>query len=145
MMRPKNLPATVVDDLQLRELGNAKVILVCEEYCFTLDTLEGRQDSGGIVVTAFGPKHTCSSQHNLDKRGCTVLMSSKYRLRQNELPQGSTPSVLALPDEEYPSWLWNLLDKSELPDDGPGGKAEKRLLRKENGQRIWDQVFIKTP
>jgi len=34
------------------------------------------------------------------------------------------PEVLALPDEEYPSWLWTLLDKSELPNDGPGGKAD---------------------
>jgi large subunit ribosomal protein L54 len=54
------------------------------------------------------------------------------------------PPVLALPDEEYPPWLWNLLDKSELPDDGPGGKAEKRRLRKENRQRIRDQNFMKT-
>lgn len=54
------------------------------------------------------------------------------------------PPVLALPDEEYPPWLWNLLDKSELPDDGPGGKAEKRHLRKENRQRIRDQNFMKT-
>jgi large subunit ribosomal protein L54 len=54
------------------------------------------------------------------------------------------PQVLALPDEEYPSWLWTLLDKSELPDDGPGGKAEKRRLRKENRQRIRDQNFMKT-
>jgi hypothetical protein len=51
----KYLPATVVDDLQLRQLGcNAKAILVREEYRFTLDALEGRQkaqnNSGGIVV-----------------------------------------------------------------------------------------------
>jgi hypothetical protein len=40
---------TVVTDLQLRELGlNAKVILVRDEYRFTLDALVGRQnDSGG--------------------------------------------------------------------------------------------------
>jgi hypothetical protein len=49
----KYLPATAVDDLQLRELGcKAKVILVREEYTFTLNALEGRQEhSGGIVVT----------------------------------------------------------------------------------------------
>lgn len=47
-------PVTVVDDLQLRELGfNAKVILVRDEYRFTLDALEERQnDSEGIVVTS---------------------------------------------------------------------------------------------
>lgn len=54
------------------------------------------------------------------------------------------PPVLALPDEKYPPWLWKLLDKSELPDDGPGGTAEKRRLRKENRQRIRDQNFMKT-
>jgi large subunit ribosomal protein L54 len=54
------------------------------------------------------------------------------------------PPVLALADEEYPPWLWKLLDKSELPDDGPGGEAEKRRLRKENRQRIRDQNFMKT-
>ncbi|KAF8275088.1 mitochondrial ribosomal protein L37-domain-containing protein [Lactarius quietus] len=54
------------------------------------------------------------------------------------------PPVLALADEEYPPWLWKLLDKAELPDDGPGGKAEKRRLRKENRQRIRDQNFMKT-
>jgi large subunit ribosomal protein L54 len=52
--------------------------------------------------------------------------------------------VLALPDEAYPPWLWTLLDKSKLPDDGPGGKAEKLRLRKENRQRIRDQNFMKT-
>ena len=49
----KYLPATVVDELGLRELGfNASVLLVREEYHYTLDTLEGRQkNSGGIVIT----------------------------------------------------------------------------------------------
>jgi hypothetical protein len=37
-----------------------------------------------------------------------------------------------------------MLDKSELPDDGPGGKAEKRRLRKENRQGVRDQNFMKT-
>jgi large subunit ribosomal protein L54 len=66
----------------------------------------------------------------------TVLVGINYLKDQ--------PPVLALPDEEYPPWLWKLLDKSELPDDGPGGKAEKRRLRKENRQRIRDQNFMKT-
>jgi large subunit ribosomal protein L54 len=66
----------------------------------------------------------------------TVLVGLNYLKDQ--------PPVLALPDEEYPTWLWKLLDKSELPDDGPGGKAEKRHLRKENRQRIRDQNFMKT-
>ncbi|EGN95832.1 hypothetical protein SERLA73DRAFT_187060 [Serpula lacrymans var. lacrymans S7.3] len=54
------------------------------------------------------------------------------------------PPVIALPDEEYPSWLWTLLNPKDLADDGPGGKAEKRRLRKENRQRIKDQNFMKT-
>jgi len=66
----------------------------------------------------------------------TVLVGLNYLKDQ--------PPVLALPDEEYPPWLWKLLDKSELPDDGPGGLAEKRRLRKENRQRIRDQNFMKT-
>ncbi|KAN0133697.1 Mitochondrial ribosomal protein L37 domain containing protein [Lactarius tabidus] len=66
----------------------------------------------------------------------TILVGLNYLKDQ--------PSVLALPDEEYPPWLWKLLDKSELPDDGPGGKAEKRRLRMENRQRIRDQNFMKT-
>jgi len=66
----------------------------------------------------------------------TVLVGLNYLKDQSP--------VLALPDEEYPPWLWKLLDKSELPDDGPGGLAEKRRLRKENRQRIRDQNFMKT-
>ncbi|KAI0256613.1 mitochondrial ribosomal protein L37-domain-containing protein [Lactifluus subvellereus] len=66
----------------------------------------------------------------------TILVGLNYLKDQ--------PPVLALPDEEYPPWLWKLLDKSDLPDDGPGGKAEKRRLRRENRQRIRDQNFMKT-
>ncbi|KAG1791944.1 mitochondrial ribosomal protein L37-domain-containing protein [Suillus subaureus] len=54
------------------------------------------------------------------------------------------PPVIALPDEEYPSWLWDLLKPKVYEDDGPGGKAEKKRLRKENQQRIKDQNFMKT-
>lgn len=81
-------------------------------------------------TTAAGPGARSSCLPN------TVLVGVNYFKDQ--------PPVLALADEEYPSWLWKLLDKSELPDDGPGGKAEKRRLRKENRQRIRDQNFMKT-
>ncbi|KAF8503699.1 hypothetical protein F5888DRAFT_1631600 [Russula emetica] len=64
----------------------------------------------------------------------TVLVGMNYFKDQ--------PSVLALPDEGYPSWLWKLLDKFELPDDGPGGKANKHRLRKEN--IIGTKIFMKT-
>lgn len=52
--------------------------------------------------------------------------------------------VVALPDEEYPAWLWTILSPKVWPDDGPGGKAEKVRLRKENRQKIKDQNFMKT-
>ena len=54
------------------------------------------------------------------------------------------PPVLALPDEEYPPWLWDVLQPKVWPDDGPGGKAEKVKRRKENRQKIKDQNFMKT-
>ncbi|GBE81830.1 mitochondrial/chloroplast ribosomal protein L54/L37 [Sparassis latifolia] len=54
------------------------------------------------------------------------------------------PPVIALPDEEYPEWLWTLLSPKVLEDDGPGGKAEKRRMRQENRKRIRDQNFMKT-
>ena len=54
------------------------------------------------------------------------------------------PPVLALPDEEYPPWLWKLLEQKTSSDDGPGGKAEKAKLRKINRQRIREQNFLKT-
>jgi hypothetical protein len=48
----KYLPSTVVNDLRLRELTlYSMAILVREEYRYTLNTLEERQDnSGGVVV-----------------------------------------------------------------------------------------------
>ena len=42
------------------------------------------------------------------------------------------PEVVALADDAYPPWLWSLLKPKELPDAGPGGKAEKVRLRKAN-------------
>jgi hypothetical protein len=49
----KYLPATAIEELQLRRLGcTAEAILVREEYPFTLKALEARQNnSGGIIVT----------------------------------------------------------------------------------------------
>ncbi|TFY67432.1 hypothetical protein EVG20_g3951 [Dentipellis fragilis] len=75
-----------------------------------------------------GSRSTCAPN--------TILAGLNYRKDQ--------PPVLALPDEEYPTWLWSLLDPPALVDDGPGGKAEKVRLRKENRQRIRDQNFMKT-
>jgi large subunit ribosomal protein L54 len=52
--------------------------------------------------------------------------------------------VQALPDDEYPPWLWTILEPKQWPDDGPGGKAEKVRKRRANRQRIKDQNFMKT-
>ncbi|VDB94802.1 unnamed protein product [Peniophora sp. CBMAI 1063] len=41
----------------------------------------------------------------------TPLVGVNYLKDQEE--------VLALPDEEYPPWLWDLLKPKQLPDDGP--------------------------
>ncbi|KAI0780466.1 mitochondrial/chloroplast ribosomal protein L54/L37 [Trametes elegans] len=66
----------------------------------------------------------------------TVLVGLNYLKGQ--------PEVMALPDDAYPRWLWSLLNPKALPDDGPGGKAEKVRLRKANRQRIREQNFLKT-
>jgi large subunit ribosomal protein L54 len=57
--------------------------------------------------------------------------------------KGQRP-VVALPDDEYPEWLWGILKPVELPDDGPGGKKEQRQMREENRKKIKDQNFMKT-
>ncbi|KAJ7810127.1 hypothetical protein B0H13DRAFT_2148763, partial [Mycena leptocephala] len=45
------------------------------------------------------------------------------------------PPVLALPDEEYPEWLWNVLEERVWPDDGPGGRGERAARRKKTSGR----------
>ena len=52
--------------------------------------------------------------------------------------------VLALPDDQYPDWLWTILTPKVWPDDGPGGKAERIKRRIENKQRIKDRNFMQT-
>ncbi|KAJ7136005.1 mitochondrial ribosomal protein L37-domain-containing protein [Mycena epipterygia] len=54
------------------------------------------------------------------------------------------PPVLALPDEEYPEWLWTVLDPRVWPDDGPGGRAERAKRRAENRRKIQDANFMST-
>ena len=51
----KYLPATVVKDLRLWELQcDAEIILICNKYRLTLNTLVRHQNtSGGIVVTGY--------------------------------------------------------------------------------------------
>ncbi len=52
--------------------------------------------------------------------------------------------MIAKADDEYPDWLWTLLQPKQLPDDGPGGLAEKKKLRKLNRQRIREKNFMST-
>ncbi|KIK56175.1 hypothetical protein GYMLUDRAFT_827251 [Collybiopsis luxurians FD-317 M1] len=54
------------------------------------------------------------------------------------------PPVLALPDEEYPPWLWTILQPKELEDDGPGGRKERMERRKANKERIKERNFMST-
>jgi large subunit ribosomal protein L54 len=57
--------------------------------------------------------------------------------------KGQAP-VLALPDDQYPEWLWSILTPKVYPDDGPSGKAERVKRRAENKQRIKDRNFMST-
>ncbi|KAH9005066.1 mitochondrial ribosomal protein L37-domain-containing protein [Lactarius hatsudake] len=100
---------------------------------YALKTTPGAQNAVPEQVTTRAPS-TGAAVSSCPPN--TILVGLNYMKDQ--------PPMLALADEEYPPWLWKLLDKAELPDDGPGGKAEKRRLRKENRQRIRDQNFMKT-
>ncbi|KAI0672760.1 mitochondrial ribosomal protein L37-domain-containing protein [Trametes maxima] len=88
---------------------------------------------------ASGGSASPKSEPALAESSCTentVLVGLNYLKGQ--------PEVMAQADDAYPPWLWTLLQPKELPDDGPGGKAEKVRLRKANRQRIRDQNFMKT-
>ena len=54
------------------------------------------------------------------------------------------PPVVALADEEYPKWLWTILQPKVLEDDGPGGKFERAKRRAANKQAIKDRNFMLT-
>ncbi|KAJ7669199.1 mitochondrial ribosomal protein L37-domain-containing protein [Mycena polygramma] len=66
----------------------------------------------------------------------TVITGANYLKGQ--------PPVLALPDEEYPEWLWTVLEERVWPDDGPGGRGERAARRKENKRKIKDANFMAT-
>ena len=54
------------------------------------------------------------------------------------------PPVVALPDEEYPPWLWTLLQPVVDTDSGPGSLAEKRKMKAERTANIKYANFLKT-
>ncbi|PFH50196.1 hypothetical protein AMATHDRAFT_41029 [Amanita thiersii Skay4041] len=57
--------------------------------------------------------------------------------------KGQDP-VIAQADDQYPQWLWTILQSKVWPDDGPGGKAEQVQRRQENRQRIKERNFMST-
>ncbi|KAH6902489.1 hypothetical protein BKA70DRAFT_1307098 [Coprinopsis sp. MPI-PUGE-AT-0042] len=54
------------------------------------------------------------------------------------------PPVLAMADDQYPDWLWTILQPKEYPDDGPGGKLERVQRKKERQQALKDRNFMST-
>lgn len=54
--------------------------------------------------------------------------------------------VIAQQDDQYPDWLWKILEPREFPpeEQGPGGAAERYRLRRESKEKIKAQNFMKT-
>ena len=80
------------------------------------------------VATSSIPASTCPAD--------TILQGINYL-------KGQGP-VVALADEEYPEWLWSVLEPKVLEDDGPGGKFERAKRRAANRQAIKDRNFMLT-
>lgn len=59
--------------------------------------------------------------------------------------KGQAP-VVALADEEYPSWLWTILEPRKYTEEEmqPGGIGYKAKLRKERRTKIRLDNFMKT-
>ena len=57
--------------------------------------------------------------------------------------KGQAP-VLAMADDQYPEWLWTILQPKVYEDEGPGSKAERQKRRAANKQRIKDRNFMST-
>lgn len=59
--------------------------------------------------------------------------------------KGQDP-VVALADEEYPSWLWTITVPKVYSEEEmqPGGKGHKKMLRKERRAEIKMRNFMKT-
>ncbi|KDQ11025.1 hypothetical protein BOTBODRAFT_470282 [Botryobasidium botryosum FD-172 SS1] len=67
----------------------------------------------------------------------TILTGIAYLKNQ-------TP-VVALPDAEYPPWLWTLLTPKQPSADAEAGKRENhKKLRKDNRERIKMSNFMKS-
>ncbi|KAF8630452.1 hypothetical protein AX17_005429 [Amanita inopinata Kibby_2008] len=86
-----------------------------------------KKASSGTGATAV-PQSSCPAD--------TILPGINYLKGQ--------PPVLALADDQYPDWLWTVLEPKVWPEDGPGGKAERARRRQENKQRIKERNFMST-
>ncbi|KAJ6631116.1 mitochondrial ribosomal protein L37-domain-containing protein [Mycena sp. CBHHK59/15] len=87
----------------------------------------------------FAPKSPPIAKKAIPMSSCatdTVINGVNYLKGQ--------PPILALPDDQYPEWLWTVLEERVWPDDGPGGRGERAARRKENKARIRDANFMKT-
>jgi large subunit ribosomal protein L54 len=47
-------------------------------------------------------------------------------------------------DDQYPDWLWTVLQPKEYPDDGPGGKLERVQRKRDRQQALKDRNFMST-
>lgn len=54
--------------------------------------------------------------------------------------------VVALADEEYPPWLWTILEPRKFTEEEmqPGGKGVKAQLKRERKAKIKLSNFMKT-
>jgi large subunit ribosomal protein L54 len=54
--------------------------------------------------------------------------------------------VIAMPDDAYPPWLWNLLKPKKFTkaERGPGSVEEHAKKNRENRQKIRDANFMQT-
>ncbi|KAI6043331.1 mitochondrial ribosomal protein L37-domain-containing protein [Pisolithus marmoratus] len=105
---------------------------------------------------ATGSSHTGSS--SVEKKPSTTKSTTSPSLEDLKPPISSCPAgtvlsglnylkgqppILAMPDEDYPTWLWDLTNpkkkRHEAEDAGPGSDAEKRRLRRDNRQLLRDK------
>ena len=59
--------------------------------------------------------------------------------------KGQEP-VVALADEEYPSWLWTITKPKVYTEEEmqPGGRGHKKMLQRERRAEIKMRNFMKT-
>ncbi|GJJ12292.1 hypothetical protein Clacol_006533 [Clathrus columnatus] len=96
------------------------------------------------LISTTGKLLDSRKEKDLDKVAAPISSCSSGTVLKGLAYLKDQPPVVALPDEEYPPWLWTIMLPKVWPEDGPGGKAEKVRLRKESRQKIKDQNFMKT-